>query len=148
MGARAGPGPFPVNRRDTGPMSAIAVVVIAVAVLGVAIGLYVARQPVNWDELGGGDLQRDADAGPDSAGSQIDDEAELRALIADKRARRGAPPREPISTDGPEWDHVDPEVVQEARDLVARRRARLQRTLGEAPDEHKELVRLLGPPHV
>ncbi|MDQ8045080.1 MAG: hypothetical protein AAGC46_09660 [Solirubrobacteraceae bacterium] len=128
-------------------MQSFGIVVIGVLVVGVVLGLYAARNPPRWDELGG-----ESPVPLDGAPTTADDEAQLRALVAAKRARRlaeGGPavasdaratePREP-------WAHLDAEVIQEARALVARRRARLEREGREAPAEQSELERLLGPP--
>ncbi len=131
-------------------------VVIAVLVVGVIAALVIARNPPSWDDLGGEGPVGPPDA---TAPSRTDDEADLRALVAEKRARRLAAGGEPTASDtfkaanaasgqtGAPWAHLEAEVVDEARALVARRRARLERTGKAVPDEHDELERLLGPPH-
>lgn len=137
-------------------MEPLGIVVFGVLAISVIVALVIARDPPSWDELGG-----QAPVPPDEAEARepslFDDEAELRALVAEKRARRLAAGGRTVASDRPEeplglhttphWEHLDSEVVQEARDLVARRRARLLRTGKAVPDEHSELVRLLGPPH-
>lgn len=128
-------------------MQAFGIVVIAVLVVGVLLGLYAARTPVRWDELGGGQLPGGADQP-----SRADDEADLRALVAAKRARRLAGGGPSVASDhraatpGGPWAHLDDDVVQEARELVARRRVRLLRDGRQPADEQAELERLLGPP--
>lgn len=136
-------------------MGSFGVVVFAVLAVGIVIGVLLLRRPSPWDEIGGGGLDEPpapADGAPPSA---ADDAAQLRALIARKRearlARDGLPPeQEPARplAQGPPWAHMESDVIEEARALVARRRARLAREGKPVADEHEELVRLLGPPHV
>lgn len=149
-------------------MDAFGVVVIAVPVVGVVIGLVVARNPPGWEQIGG---ESPIDVESLQAPSRTDDEADLRALVAAKRARRqaaagpvvasdrltterpsgvgdGREPGRSVPADGPAWAHLEPEVVLEARELLARRRARLERTGKPVPPEQAELERLLGPPHL
>ena len=141
-------------------MEPVAIVVIGVLVVSIVVGLYFARQPPPWDEIGGeSPVQLDQ---LEPAPSTFDDEASLRALVAEKRARRlASADGHSVASDrlhdagvtgarapaGPAWAHLDAEVVDEARGLVARRRARLERTGKVIPDERAELERLLGPPH-
>lgn len=137
-------------------MGAFGYIVIAVLVLAVIGGLWAARAPVRWDELGGGAPPQPPATPP------TDDADELRALIEAKRAARAARGGEPTAGDrarqadverlangeGPAaWAHLDPELLEEARALVARRRERLTRQGKPIPDEQDELIRLLGPPH-
>jgi len=139
-------------------MGAFGVVVIAVLVVAIVVGLLLLRQPVNWDEVGGGGFDSSAPASSEHAPpigqppSRAADEADLRALIERKRAARHAregtaPVPRPLAQ-GPPWAHMESEVVEEARALVQRRRDRLARQGKADVDEHSELVRLLGPPHV
>jgi hypothetical protein len=140
----------------------LAIAVIAVLVIGVGVGAYFSRLPPPWDEIGGETPL--TPKGPAEVGdvpSAFDDEAELRAIVARKRARRKAAADGPETASdryraaqkaseiptGPAWGHLDPEVVDEARALVARKRARLERTGRVVPEEQAELERLLGPPH-
>ncbi|MBO9531692.1 MAG: hypothetical protein J7513_01835 [Solirubrobacteraceae bacterium] len=135
-------------------MGAFGVVVVVVLVASIVVGLVLLRRPSPWDEIGRDGL--DADRGPDRGGTQMPsraaDEAALRELIAEKRAARlardgaGGPSR-PLAQ-GPPWAHMDSELVDEARALVARRRDRLARQGKPDVDEHAELERILGPPHV
>ncbi|MEH3054178.1 MAG: hypothetical protein PGN13_09265 [Patulibacter minatonensis] len=139
-------------------MGAFGIVVIAVLVSGILVGALLLRRPNPWDEIGAGGFGdrpavRPDDERPERAPSTVDDEAELRALLARKRAarraREGLPPEadaEPPAV-GPPWAHIDPELVDEARALVARRRERLSRQGKADIDEHEELTRILGPPH-
>jgi hypothetical protein len=135
------------------------IVVIAVLVVGVIAALVMARNPPNWDAIGGESPTGpvDEDAPP---ALPFDDEADLRALVAEKRARRLAAGGNAVASDAfaagasggagehrHPWAHLESDVVEEARALVARRRARLERTGKPVPDEHEELTRLLGPPH-
>ncbi len=145
-------------------------VVIGVLVVSILVGVYFSRQPPPWDEIGG-EAPFEAELFGEMP-SRFDDEAALRALVAEKRARRqaaadgatvasdrtrsapagngdpGVPDGSAASSPAtPPWTHLDPEVVDEARQLVARRKARLERTGKAVPDEHAELTRLLGPPH-
>lgn len=138
-------------------MNSFGVVVLVVLAVGIVVGILLLRRPTPWDEIGGGGLADFAARDPASAAppSRADDEAELRELLARKRAarrlREGLPPEEeparPLAQ-GPPWAHMESEVVEEARALVARRRARLAREGKPVVDEHEELTRLLGPPHV
>lgn len=137
-------------------MNAFGVVVLLVLALGIVVGVLLMRGPTPYDEIGGGGLDDLAGARPSSAPpSRADDEAELRALLARKRAarreREGLPPEEdpprPLAQ-GPPWAHMESELVEEARALVARRRKRLAREGKPDVDEHEELRRILGPPHV
>lgn len=135
-------------------MSSFGVVVIAVLVVGIVVGVVLARRPVPWEELGGGGLDSGDEAAPASAPpSRAADEADLRALLDRKRAARRARgaetgmPERPIAQ-GPPWAHMESDVIEEARALVARRRARLAREGQDDIDEHAELERILGPPHV
>ncbi len=140
-------------------MDSFGIVVIAVLVISVIAALVIARNPPGWDEIGGespiGPLDAEA-----AAPSRVDDEADLRALVAAKRARRLAAGGNAVASDSASagagqqanqhrhpWAHLESEVIEEARELVARRRARLERTGKPVPDEHEELERLLGPPH-
>jgi hypothetical protein len=136
-------------------MELFGIVAIAVPVVGAAIGFYAARQPAPWDEIGGESPVDVTDAAPPST---LDDEADLRALVAAKRARRQAGDGPAVASDrlrvpgavpaaGPPWAHLEAEVVTEARELLARRRTRLERQGKPIPDEQAELERLLGPPH-
>ena len=140
-------------------MDSFGIVVIAVLVVGVIAGLVIARNPPNWDEIGGESPIGPMDAEA-SAPTRVDDEADLRALVAEKRARRQAAGGKAVASDaftsgaanadGPHrhpWAHLESEVIEEAKALVARRRARLERTGKPVPEEHDELERLLGPPH-
>lgn len=137
-------------------MDPFGIVVIAVPVVGVIVGVAVARKPPAWDQIGG---ESPVDVSGLEQPSRVDDEADLRALVAEKRARRRAqagpevasdrltaPSRSEVPT-GPPWAHLDAEVVLEARELVARRRARLERTGKPVQEEQGELERLLGPPY-
>lgn len=141
-------------------MDAFGIVVIAVLAVSVIAGLVIARKPPNWDELGGESPV--APPGPETiVPTRVDDEADLRALVAEKRARRLAGGGKSVASDDARtaaaaqapatgaspWSHLETEVVDEARALVARRRARLERTGKHVPDELAELERLLGPPH-
>lgn len=133
----------------------LGIVVLVVLVLSVAVGLWFSRQPPPWDEIGGESPVQPG--GPAEAPSTVDDEADLRALVAEKRARRLAASGREVASDrlhgagaepdrsGPPWAHLDREVVDEARGLVGRKRARLERTGRPVPDEQAELERLLGP---
>lgn len=139
-------------------MDAFGYIVLAVLAVGALGGLWAARNPVEWDEVGGEGPQP-----PPAAAPPVDDAAELRALIAAKRAARAARGGEPTAGDrtraaeaqaaadaaasGIPWAHLEDDVVEEARGLVARRQARLERQGKPAPEAHDELVRLLGPPH-
>lgn len=134
-------------------MDSFGIVVFAVLIAGIVIGILLLRKPTPWDEIGGSGL----DAPPPAAGpppSIADDEAQLRELIAAKRAARhardGTTPNEPPRplAQGPPWAHMESEVVEEARALVARRRKRLAKQGKPDVDEHAELTRILGPPHV
>jgi hypothetical protein len=136
-------------------MELFGIVAIAVPVVGAAIGFYAARQPAPWDEIGG---ESPIDLDHALPLSTADDEADLRALVAAKRARRQASDGPSVASDrlrvpgaqpaaGPPWAHLEPEVVTEARELLARRRARLERQGVPVPDEQAALERLLGPPH-
>lgn len=136
-------------------MNSFGVVVFAVLAVGIVVGILLMQRPTPWDEIGGGGLaEPPAGAAAGGSPSRADDEAELRELLARKRAARllregGAaeePPR-PLAQ-GPPWAHMESEVVEEARALVARRRARLAREGKPVVDEHDELTRLLGPPHL
>lgn len=136
-------------------MNSFGVVVFAVLALGVVIGFWLMRGPTPYDEIGGGGLD-EVSPGPAAGAappSIADDEADLRALLARKRAERrereGLPPEEPLQTipHGPPWAHMESELVEEARALVARRRKRLAREGKPDVDEHEELTRILGPPH-
>lgn len=139
--------------RDTGFVDAFGYVVIAALAIGVVAALVIARNPPNWDELGGESPvpQHEAD---EAAAMPFDDEADLRALVAEKRARRLAAGGRAVASDDraeahrAPWSHLEAEVVEEARDLVARRRARLERQGKPVPEEHSELERLLGPPSI
>ncbi|MBJ7470407.1 MAG: hypothetical protein JHD16_03865 [Solirubrobacteraceae bacterium] len=146
-------------------MEPFGVVVIGVLVVSVIAALVIARNPPSWDDIGGQSSigPTDAEAEPPS---RHDDEADLRALVAEKRARRLAAGGNAVASDAfaagagakdlppanhphrVAWGHMESEVVEEARALVARRRARLERGGKPVPDEHEELTRLLGPPHV
>ncbi len=80
-------------------MNAFGVVVLLVLALGIVVGVLLMRGPTPYDEIGGGGLDDLAGARPSSAPpSRADDEAELRALLARKRAarreREGLPPEE------------------------------------------------------
>ena len=138
--------------RDTRTVEAFGYVVIAVLALSVIAALVIARKPPAWDELGGESPVPQFDA-EESAALPLDDESSLRALVAEKRARRLAAGGRAVASDArpavprAPWSHLDAEVVEEARGLVARRRARLERQGKPAPDEQGELERLLGPPH-
>lgn len=132
-------------------MDAFGYVVIAVLAISVIAALVLARKPPNWDELGGeSPALKSDDASPPMP---FDDEADLRALVAEKRARRLAAGGRAVASDArPEptrapWSHLEAEVVEEARELVARRRARLERQGKPIPETQEELERLLGPPH-
>lgn len=133
-------------------MDALGFVVIAVLALSVVAALVIARKPPNWDELGGESPVGTLDA-EDAAPLPFDDEADLRALVAEKRARRLAAGGQAVASDArPEptrapWSHLEADVVEEARELVARRRARLERQGKPIPETQDELERLLGPPH-
>jgi hypothetical protein len=134
-------------------MGAFGVVVIAVLVASVVVGLLLLRRPNPWEEIGGGGIDAGNSGPPGNAPapSRADDEADLRALIERKRAARFArdgitPPPRPLAQ-GPPWAHMESEVVEEARALVARRRERLARQGKPDVDEHAELERILGPPH-
>lgn len=127
-------------------MEAFALVVVVVVVASAAWGLWMARTPVPWDEYGADLLTGAADAESAGAPSAAEDEAQLRELIARKRAARGATARAPIES--APWSHVDPEVLEEARRLLERRAARLRREGAPPPDLAAELTRLLGPPHL
>lgn len=145
-------------RRDTGRVDSFGIVVIAVLVVGVIAGLVIARNPPNWDEIGGESPIGPMDAEA-AAPTRIDDEADLRALVAEKRARRQAAGGKAVASDAftaaaaradehrLPWAHLESDVIEEAKELVARRRARLERTGKPVPEEHDELERLLGPPH-
>lgn len=157
--------PLPVAGRsgralgDTRVVEAFGFVVIGVLAIGVIAGLIVLRKPVRWDELGGASPLPDPEA---VTPSRLDDESDLRALVAAKRAARQAAGGAPVASDairaeakalaserraaGAAWAHLEAEVVEEARALVARRRARLERTGKPVPAEQDELIRLLGPP--
>lgn len=147
----------------------MAIVVIGVLVLSIVVGVYFSRQPPPWDEIGGESPVRLDEL--EQEPSTFDDEAALRALVAEKRARRRAAADgaivasdrlhpEPgtaspdqggstgVDRSGPPWAHLDADVVEEARGLVARRRARLERTGKAVPDEQAELQRLLGPEYL
>lgn len=146
-------GALRAGTRDTRAVDAFGYVVIAVLVLAVVLGILAARSPVRWDELGGAAPMEAPPTPP------VDDAAELRALIEAKRAARAARGGRETAGDraraadaarsagGAPWAHLDAEVVDEARGLVARRRARLERQGRPVPDELSELVRLLGPPN-
>lgn len=133
-------------------MEAFGYVVIAVLAISVIAALVIARKPPAWDELGGESPvpQFEAD---ESTPLPLDDEADLRALVAEKRARRLAAGGRAVASDAQPaprrapWSHLEAEVVDEARELVARRRARLERQGKPVPEEQAELERLLGPPH-
>ncbi|MDO9352835.1 MAG: hypothetical protein Q7T55_04030, partial [Solirubrobacteraceae bacterium] len=139
-------------------MEPLAIAVLAVLVIGVGVGAYFSRLPPPWDEIGGETPLTPKGTDLGSAPSTFDDEAELRAVVARKRARRQAA-ADGVETAsdryraaqasgelpaGPPWGHLDAEVVDEARALVARKRARLERTGRVVPDEPAELERLLG----
>lgn len=132
-------------------MEAIGYVVIAVMAVGVIGGLVMLSSPSPWNEIGEQRLELEQDAAPDSVAGRRHDEAELRALIAAKRAARGLAPRAaprvpPHGGHRLPWHHLDPEVVEEAEQLMLRRQARLARQ-GKSHDHQAELERLLGPPH-
>lgn len=133
-------------------MDAFGFVVIAVLVASVIAALVIARKPPNWDEIGGESPAPEFDAA-ESAPLPFEDEADLRALVAEKRARRLAAGGRSVASDAraepkrAPWSHLESEVVEEARELVARRRARLERQGKPIPETHDELERLLGPPH-
>lgn len=149
-------------------MGAFGIVVVAVLVVSLIVGLVAARKPAPWDEIGSGGLGSGPPGGrpPGSADeprvaatppSRADDEADLRELLALKRAarraREGLPPEDPAAAperplaQGPPWAHMESELVEEARALVARRRERLARQGKPDIDERAELERILGPPH-
>ncbi len=138
-------------------MNSFGVVVFAVLAVGILVGFWLLRGPTPYDEIGGGGLDEPAHPGGTASRppSIADDEAELRALLARKRAarreREGLPPEDddpprPLAQ-GPPWAHMESELVEEARALVARRRKRLAREGKPDVDEHEELTRILGPPH-
>lgn len=135
-------------------MNSFGVVVFGVLAAGIVIGFLLMRGPTPYDEIGGGGLDDLPAPGTGAPASRADDEAELRALLARKRAarreREGLPPEEPPRplAQGPPWAHMESELVEEARALVARRRRRLAREGKPDVDEHEELQRILGPPHV
>lgn len=127
-------------------MEPFGIVIVAVVLVSLAFGLWSARTPVQWDDYNRGMLDphalHDEHAAPPST---AEDEADLRALIERKRAARGAPPRRAPS--GPAWGHIEPELLEEARELITRRALRHERQ-GKPPlDPVEELTRLLGPPH-
>lgn len=131
-------------------MEAFGWIVVGSLVAGLVIGVLLLRKPSPWDEIGRGGLA-DGPLGGAGQPSRAEDEAELRALIAEKRAARLArgqsTPGDVARATAPPWSHLDPEALEEARHLLARRRARLERE-GQPPlDEQAELERLLGPPH-
>lgn len=126
-------------------------IVVGSLVAGLAIGVVLMQRPSPWDEIGGGGIAEEQ--APDGLQpSRIDDEAELRALIAQKRAARLARGQQTAGdaqrANAAPWSHLHPEAVEEARHLVARRRARLEREGQVPPDEQGELERLLGPPQL
>lgn len=125
-------------------VEAFGVIVVVVVLASLALGIWMARKPVPWDEYTQDLLSRHHDEPAGTMPTAAEDEAELRALIARKRAARGAAPREaPPSLP---WSHIEPDVLHEARWVLERRAARFERE-GRPFDLVAELTRLLGPPH-
>lgn len=142
-----------VTPRDTGRMDAFGIVVVGVLVVGIVVGVLLLRRPDPYAEIGGGGLDDTPDPASGPPAPVIDDEAEFRELLRERRAARlrregRADELERPLAQGPPWAHMESDVVEEARGLVARRRARLARQGKPDVDEQAELERLLGPPHV
>ncbi len=83
----------PTRRRPGGrvrwwvAMEAFGWIVVGSLLAGLVIGVLLLRKPSPWDEIGGGGLADEALGGGEQP-SRAEDEAELRALIAEKRAAR------------------------------------------------------------
>ena len=120
--------------------------VIVVVLISVVVGIVMLRKPPEWELM-----NSDFDVAPtkETAAQVAEDEEQMRAALIRATEQRGAlAPRATrnLGSTGEPWGHLDPELVTEARDLIARRTRRLTAAGETPPSEQDELVRLLGPP--